>query len=233
MSKKNGYIIGAVVLIIIVVAVIGLTMPARRDTAPVSASENDELTIAVSTSTSASATATVASTATAEPTATATSTTTAEPTATATSTATAEPTATATSTATAEPAAAATSTATAESQATESADSAPLQEAKAYLLATIGGIMYEPIPLLEEADYSITQQATGLENVIHVTPDSITMASSNCDNQDCVQQGTVTLENRDTRILQNMIICLPNGVTLELLTPEEVAEILQSSTSEE
>lgn len=221
MSKKNGYIIGAVVLIIIVVAVIGLTMPARRDTAPVSASENDELTIAVSTSTSASATATVASTATAEPTATATS------------TATAVPTATATSAATAVPTAAATSTATAESQATESADSAPLQEAKVYLLATIGGIMYEPIPLLEEADYSITQQATGLENVIHVTPDSITMASSNCDNQDCVQQGTVTLENRDTRILQNMIICLPNGVTLELLTPEEVAEILQSSTSEE
>ena len=30
-----------------------------------------------------------------------------------------------------------------------------------------------------------------------------------------------------------MIICLPNGVTLELLTPEEVAELLQSVASEE
>ena len=93
--------------------------------------------------------------------------------------------------------------------------------------------MYEPIPLLEEADYSISQKAVGLENVIHVTPDSIVMASANCDNQDCVKQGAVTLENRDTRVLQNMIICLPNGVTLELLTPKEVAELLQSVASEE
>ena len=69
--------------------------------------------------------------------------------------------------------------------------------------------------------------------MIHVTADSIAMASSTCDNQDCVKQGTVSLDNKDTRVLQNMIICLPNGVTLELLTPEEVEELRQSIAAEQ
>lgn len=47
------------------------------------------------------------------------------------------------------------------------------------------------------------------------------MKSSSCDNQACVHQGIVTLENMSTRVLQNMIICLPNEVVLSLLTPEE------------
>ena len=103
------------------------------------------------------------------------------------------------------------------------------QEAKAYLLVTVNGILYEPIPLLEERDYSITQRNGEVENVVHVTTDSIEMASSTCENQDCVMQGVVTLENRDTRVLQDMIVCLPNGVILELITPQEAAEIMQNS----
>jgi len=47
------------------------------------------------------------------------------------------------------------------------------------------------------------------------------MAESSCDNQDCIYQGTVTLENKKERVLQNMILCLPNEVILELLTEEE------------
>ncbi len=106
---------------------------------------------------------------------------------------------------------------------------AETQEAKAYLLVTVNGILYEPIPLLEERDYSITQRNGEVENVVHVTTDSIEMASSTCENQDCVMQGVVTLENRDTRVLQDMIVCLPNGVILELITPQEAAEIMQNS----
>ena len=94
---------------------------------------------------------------------------------------------------------------------------------------TVNGILYEPIPLLEERDYSITQRNGEVENVVHVTTDSIEMASSTCENQDCVMQGVVTLENRDTRVLQDMIVCLPNGVILELITPQEAAEIMQNS----
>ena len=37
----------------------------------------------------------------------------------------------------------------------------------------------------------------------------------------------VILDNKDTRILGNMILCLPNQVTLQLFTPEEVLELLK------
>ncbi len=47
------------------------------------------------------------------------------------------------------------------------------------------------------------------------------MHASNCDNQDCVHQGKVTLDNRENRVLMNMIICLPNRVVLTLLDAQE------------
>lgn len=90
----------------------------------------------------------------------------------------------------------------------------------AYLLVTVAGTAYQPIPLVaEEANYRITQPS-GAENVIHVTPSSVYMESATCDNQDCVLQGEVTMENMDSRVLGNMIICLPNQVTVELVTPD-------------
>ena len=38
---------------------------------------------------------------------------------------------------------------------------------------------------------------------------------------------SLTLENREERILGNMIICLPNQVTLQLFTPEELLEMMK------
>ncbi len=89
----------------------------------------------------------------------------------------------------------------------------------AYLVVTVAGAMYEPIPLYEEARYTITRG--DMVNTIAVTPTSIKMHESSCDNQDCVLQGEVTLSNRSDRVLQNMILCLPNEVILELITEEE------------
>ena len=63
-----------------------------------------------------------------------------------------------------------------------------------------------------------------MENAIHVTQDSMYMKSATCENQNCIKQGTVNLQNMETRVLGNMIICLPNRVVLELLLPEEVGE---------
>ena len=40
MSKKNLYIIGAVVLVIVIVAIVGLTLPTRRSATIVSQEEN-------------------------------------------------------------------------------------------------------------------------------------------------------------------------------------------------
>lgn len=98
--------------------------------------------------------------------------------------------------------------------------------AQAYLVVSVAGAMYEPIPLYEEGRYTVKRG--DLVNTIEVTPDSIKMHASSCDNQDCVEQGVVSLENRSKRVLQNMIICLPNEVVLELYTPEEIAALLLS-----
>ena len=100
------------------------------------------------------------------------------------------------------------------------------EPAQAYLVVSVAGAMYEPIPLYEEGRYTVKRG--DLVNTIEVTPDSIKMHASSCDNQDCVVQGVVSLENRSKRVLQNMIICLPNEVVLELYTPEEIAALLLS-----
>lgn len=105
-------------------------------------------------------------------------------------------------------------------------ESTSAQPARAYLLVSVKGVLYEPIPLYSEGSYTVRQTDIDAENVIHVTEDSVYMESSTCENQDCVLQGTVSLENMAERVLGNMIICLPNQVTLELYTPEGLADIL-------
>ncbi len=97
----------------------------------------------------------------------------------------------------------------------------PSGEAIAYVLVTVGDRQYDPVPLSEEKDFHIKQQNGAMENVLHVTRDGVTMASATCKGQDCVQQGTVTLENRAGRVLGNFIVCLPNQVTVELLSAQE------------
>lgn len=113
----------------------------------------------------------------------------------------------------------------------DSAEGTPVPDVKAYLLLTVQGLTYQPIPLYEEHDYTIRQQDR--ENIIHVTPDSVCMKSSTCENQDCVQQGTVSLENYKDRVLYNMILCLPNQVYLELYTPEELISLLAQWSAED
>lgn len=116
--------------------------------------------------------------------------------------------------------------AAAEPASTEAGPETTLEPAKAFLVVQVAGAMYEPIPLYEEGRYTIRRG--DLVNTIEVTTDSIKMHESSCDNQDCVEQGVVSLENRSKRVLQNMIICLPNEVVLELYTPEEIAQLLLS-----
>ena len=108
---------------------------------------------------------------------------------------------------------------------TQRKELAPVTEdSRAFLVITVAGEMYEPIELTEDGRYSITRG--DMVNVIAVTKDSVTMHSSTCENQDCVLQGTVSLANRNDRVLQNMILCMPNEVVLELYTEEEVAALL-------
>ncbi|MGJ4850381.1 NusG domain II-containing protein [Bacillota bacterium Meth-B3] len=95
-----------------------------------------------------------------------------------------------------------------------------LRPAEAYVRITANGRVVALLPLIEDTTYDVRQPG-GQENVVSIGPGRVSMHSSTCDNQDCVQQGEVTTDNKDMRILGNMVICLPNKVVLELLTPEE------------
>lgn len=92
--------------------------------------------------------------------------------------------------------------------------------AEAYLKVQVGNSLYEPLALTQERELVI-DQPDGKQNVVKITPDSIAMLSSSCDNQDCLHQGKVTLDNRSDRALMDMIVCLPNQVMLQLLDREE------------
>ena len=93
-------------------------------------------------------------------------------------------------------------------------------EVKGYVVLTVGGRQYgDPIPM--DRDKIITiQQEDGKVNKIHITPEKVYMESSTCENQDCVGQGEVSLDNYQTRILSTFVICLPNEVTIELFPVE-------------
>ena len=217
MSKKNRLIIGLTLLIIVLVAVAAIVVPQQRTLsadAPALGTDNGEVVVV----TPEQETITVTPMVTDAPTETPME----EP----TEAPTEEPTATEAFTDA--------ETAEATDTPTEAAKAASVvQEPKAYLLVIIGDAVYQPVPLTGDGDYTVTQKAIGAENKIHVTAESIQMSSANCDNQDCVEQGEVSLSNREERLLGNMIICLPNNVTLELLTPAEAEELIAQANAQQ
>ena len=111
-------------------------------------------------------------------------------------------------------------------------DEAAAEPAKGYVLVSTATWMgWLPLPQEGEISYPLRQvlpDGTEAVNVIHLTPEGVYMEDSTCEGHDCVQQGEVTLENRDERILSNMIICLPNQVFLQLFTPEELLAMTQA-----
>ena len=102
------------------------------------------------------------------------------------------------------------------------------EEVQAYLYISAGNTVYDPIPLTKELTFVVNQNEETLQNVIRVTPTSVVMHSANCDNQNCIHQGEITLENMKTRIFGNSIYCLPNQVVLTLYTAEEVEQAMEN-----
>ena len=87
------------------------------------------------------------------------------------------------------------------------------------------------LPLPTEGEYTRTIRQTaedGTEaiNVVHLTPNGFWMEDANCEGHDCVNEGEVTLENREERVLWNMVICLPHQLVLELITREEAIQLI-------
>ena len=101
----------------------------------------------------------------------------------------------------------------------------------AYVLVRLQyGAGFLPLPLEGEYTRTIRQiMPDGSEavNVLHLTPEGFWMEDANCKNHDCVGEGMVTLENREERVLWNMVICLPHQLSLELITREEALNLLK------
>ena len=88
------------------------------------------------------------------------------------------------------------------------------------------------LPLPQEGEYTktIRQKMTDgseMVNVLHITPTGFWMEESNCEGQDCIGEGEVTLENRLERILGNMVICLPHQLVVYLITREEAEKMIK------
>lgn len=172
-----------------------------------------------------------------EPTAEPTAGPTEEPTAESTAAITEEPTAEPTEEPTAEPTVEQTVEPAAQTEETEQAQEQPFllqitddDPSIAYVLVR----MPDPVgllPLPTEGEYTRTIRQTmpdGSEtiNVLHLTPNGVWMEEANCEGQDCVGEGEVTLENREERVLWNMIICLPHQLALELITRDEALALI-------
>lgn len=84
----------------------------------------------------------------------------------------------------------------------------------------IGNEVYKRIPLGKEQIITV-DQGGGKVNEVFITERGVHMHSSTCANQDCLKQGDVTLDNYQSRVLSNWIICLPNQVSVELVVEEE------------
>lgn len=90
---------------------------------------------------------------------------------------------------------------------------------------------FQPIPLLPEfvgQRLSITLPDGG-SNVVEFTEHGFVMAEADCDDQLCVTQGEVTPENREERILDGFIVCLPHYLQLELMSRAELYELIEGS----
>lgn len=110
--------------------------------------------------------------------------------------------------------------------------------APGYVYITAGNqAAWYPLADADEEPYEVTIHLTDAdgnlyENVVCITSEGAYMLSSNCDNQDCVDEGIVTLENRELRILGNWIVCLPHQVSVELYSAQEVLDLLLASAAQ-
>lgn len=105
-----------------------------------------------------------------------------------------------------------------------------LEEAESYLRIRQGDQYYNLIPLNGPGEIVITQEEQGFENVVRIDRNSVVMHNSNCPKHECMMQGEMTLDNINTRVFFQWIVCLPHQVVLELLPREEALNLLAGET---
>ena len=54
-------------------------------------------------------------------------------------------------------------------------------------------------------------------NLVVIENGSVYVKESDCSNQDCIQQGSMNLDNYTQRFLGNLILCLPHKMEIKLI----------------
>ena len=83
----------------------------------------------------------------------------------------------------------------------------------------VGGEVYAKVSASDYQTITV-DQGDGKVNVIVIDASGVRMDSSTCKNQLCVRQGTIDPHANDGVELNNWIICMPNGVAIEIAAGE-------------
>ena len=70
------------------------------------------------------------------------------------------------------------------------------------------------LPFGEEHTLEVIQK--GGRNKIRITANSVYTEDADCQGQDCVKMTEITRDNLETRVLRDMIICLPHKITVQV-----------------
>ncbi len=84
----------------------------------------------------------------------------------------------------------------------------------------VGGSVYAKVSASDYQTITV-DQGDGKVNVVVIDENGVRMESSTCKNQICVHHGTIDPDNVDELLLDHWIICLPNGVSVEVTSAED------------
>ena len=84
----------------------------------------------------------------------------------------------------------------------------------------VGGTVYARVSASDYQTITV-DQGDGKVNVIVIDSRGVRMESSTCKNQICVHHGTIDPNKVDELLLDHWIVCLPNGVSVEVTGAED------------
>ena len=84
----------------------------------------------------------------------------------------------------------------------------------------VGGEVYAKVSASDYQTITV-DQGDGKVNVIVIDASGVRMDSSTCKNQICVRHSTIDPAQADELLLDHWIVCLPNGVSVEVTGTED------------
>lgn len=94
------------------------------------------------------------------------------------------------------------------------------QSTGARVTVYVGDAVYAEVAADDYQTITI-DQGDGKVNVVIIGEDGVHMESSTCKNQICVHHGVIDPQQANELLLDNWIVCLPNGVSVEVTGAED------------